>query len=299
MFCLHCGSAIEDGDIFCENCGQKVQEPQYIPCVHCGQLSDDADAFCEFCGNKVTGSVSRASNQYTTAPGTKAVSPPPSPPIQPRVKQTPNFSTFSPKKIQPKMPLIFLLDTSTSAAQHINQLIISLSQFIMNVCTDEIAKDALDMAIIHFSDNFEVLQDLPDITSGDLSELVTTGKANFTAPIREALKMVDEYNRNNTDIFKPWVVMVVSCEPSDDITTVAKEIQDAQNAEKLRLMILNLQENSSASLKNLTDIVFRQKGIDFTDFFDWLCECINVIIRTSPNEKPSLPPLEGNVYRDR
>ena len=92
--------------------------------------------------------------------------------------------------------------------------------------------------------------------------------------------------------------MITGGEPSDDITAAASTLQNMQRAEKLRFMALSC-GYSASTLKILTDVVFRQDGDDFAPFFEWLGKCISAIAKTSPNEKPQLPPLHGNVYRDK
>jgi len=292
MFCLHCGNVIEEGDTFCENCGQKIDAPKYTPCVHCGQLSDDVDAFCEFCGKKVSEAGAALQQQRTAVTSYT--------PTAPMAKTAPPMRTSpSVPSSQPRMPLIFLIDTSAPATPYINQLIVHLSKFIIDVCADTVAQNTLDMAIIQFNDRFAILQDLPDVTNTNLPQLTAGGNACYSAPIREALRMAEEYSLNQTKSHKPWVIMITSSEPSDDITAVAVKVQSIQRADKLRFMALGVMDYNAAALKNITDVVFRQKGEDFTSFFEWIRKCISTIVRTKPGEKPQLPQLEGNVYRDK
>ena len=152
------------------------------------------------------------------------------------------------------------------------------------------------MAFIQFNDNHEVLQDLPDITNANVQP---RGNAVFSSPIREALRIVDEHARINAGSYKPWVIMISSSVPVEDVSMVAAEVQNKQLFNKLRFMALSIDGQGSASQKKLTDVVFRQKGPDFASFFDWIGKCVKTIVRTSPNEKPQLPQLEGNVYRDK
>ena len=39
-------------------------------------------------------------------------------------------------------------------------------------------------------------------------------------------------------------------------------------------------------------------GTDFTSFFSWVGKSMRSVSTTAPGEKPPLPPLEGNVFRD-
>ena len=311
QICPICGSNIEQGDAFCEGCGYKVVASIYTACVHCGQLSDDADAFCEFCGNKVNGSnipqkqIGGVQQGYNTPPpiSSKPVTRQPAyvPPLnvstQP-IRQPANVPPVQ-AMIKPRMLLVLLLDTSAASAPYIKQLIINISQFIVDVNSDNAAQNILDMALVQFNDKFSVLQDLPDITNINQSNFISQGGANYSAPIMEALHMVEDHSRSNQQIYKPWVIMISSSEPSDEIISIATELKNRQSSDKLRFMALNVDGQNSATQKKLTDVVFRQKGNDFTQFFEWVGKCIKTIARTTPNEKPLLPQLEGNVYRDK
>ena len=296
MFCLLCGTPYEDGDAFCEGCGQLLDAPKYTPCAHCGQLSDDAGGFCEFCGKKVNG-IS-AGLQQPVLPG--GAGPgygfPPQAPMAAPVARQPAFIPQMQISQQSRMLLVFLLDASASAAPHYFQMVVELSKFILDVNADGAAQSVLDMALIQFNDNHEVLQDLPDITNANVQP---RGNAAYSAPIKEALRIVDEYALSNVRSYKPWVILISSSDPSDDISAVATEVQNKQRADKLRFMGLSIDGHNSASLKKLTDVVFRQKGSDFASFFEWVSKCVKVIARTTLNEKPRLPQLEGNVYREK
>jgi len=195
------------------------------------------------------------------------------------------------------MSLIFLLDTSASAVGYVKELNDCLNRFKNEVSRDAPVRDMLDVAVIQFCDNINVLQNRAPVENMKPVRLITGRNAMFSPPIREALRLVRNDNRKNT--YKPWVILITGARPSDDVFAVSYEIQDMQNAEKLRFIALGVENYSPTALKQLTSIVFRQDGNDFSAFFNWICKCMSVIVRTSPMEKPSLPPLEGNVYRDK
>ena len=289
MFCLHCGNTVAEGDAFCENCGQIIIAPKYIACIHCGQLSEEGDLFCEFCGKR----ISEADDGYQQPANPAPVYAPP--PSYPTVAPV-----FTPPVVEkPRMLLILLLNASASAAPYFNQLLFDLSRFIISANTDSNIQSALDFAIIQFSDSFSVLEGLPDENNMELSQSLSRNVSYYSGPIREALRMTDEHSRSHSQTYKPWVIMITSGEPSDDITAVAEEVQNMQSADRLRFMALGVLDYNATILKKLTDVVFRQKGTDFASFFEWMCNSIGVIVRTLLNEKPQLPNLEGNVYRDR
>ena len=239
MYCIHCNTANEAGDAFCENCGQKLDPAR---CQTCGQAMHHGDMFCDHCGSR-------------------AGSAPPSPlPLTPPPTFTHPVTTYAPPPLPtttaPKMPLIFVVDTAVSVADHIGRL--------------------------------------SSLPNAEVTTIYLDRQAIYTAPIREALETAE-----HSAGYKPWVILIASAAPVDDISGIAWEIQLLQRAEKLRFMALGVNHQSPSTLKQLTDVVFSQKGADFTDFFTWLGECVEVIATTPYGQKPQLPSLMGNVYRDK
>ena len=201
------------------------------------------------------------------------------------------------------MALVFVLDVSYSMdGPPIDQLNDGLNRFKDEVCRDKQTRDILDVAVIQFNDSHNVVQDFVPIEYMDYMQLTAFGGTKYTAPIREALRMADErsrfYRRSGSEPYKPWILLVTDGEPTDDITDVAAEIMDMQNAGKARFIALGVGDYDPATLKRLTDVVFRMDGTDFTSFFNWVGKSMRSVSQSSPGEKPPLPPLEGNVYRD-
>ena len=223
--------------------------------------------------------------------------------IQRRFDASPGESPTIINANEPHMALVFVLDISYSMeGPPITQLNAGLNRFKAEVCQDKQTRDILDVAVIQFNGSYSVVQDFVPIEYMDHMQLVADGSTKFTGPIREALRMVDErsrfYRRSGSEPYKPWIIMVTDGEPLDNIDAVAGEIQAMQNEGKVRFIALGVGDYNSASLKKLTDVVFRMDGTDFTSFFNWVGKSMRSVSTTAPGEKPPLPPLEGNVFRD-
>jgi len=201
------------------------------------------------------------------------------------------------------MALVLVLDVSYSMdGRPIDQLNEGLNRFKDEVCQDKTTRDVLDVAVIQFNDDYEIVQDFVPIEYMQHIQLEADGATKFTAPIREAIRMVDErsrfYRRSGTEPYKPWIILVTDGEPLDDISAVAQEVQNMQAEGKARFIALGVGDYDSAKLKKITDVVFRMEGTDFTSFFNWVGKSMRSVSTTAPGEKPPLPPLEGNVFRD-
>lgn len=75
MFCVNCGSKLDDDAVFCTNCGKKItdiiskEEIKY--CTNCGNKLDKDSVFCTNCGKKIE--LSAICSVGTTAESSKIV----------------------------------------------------------------------------------------------------------------------------------------------------------------------------------------------------------------------------------
>lgn len=51
--CPKCGNPIAENDIFCGNCGTKIEKQKGLRCSNCGQPVNEGDTFCGNCGAKI------------------------------------------------------------------------------------------------------------------------------------------------------------------------------------------------------------------------------------------------------
>ena len=323
--CAGCGAGLDQGSMFCKSCGQKVTQPTPVAtptastasapplkltCTGCSASLEPGDKFCEGCGQKVAGGISPSTQQIvapvSVAPSSATSTPiaastytSPPPPVrpmqQPQILPTP---PIQPMANQPQMPLMFLLDTSASASPFVGQLTSCLNRFKSEVSQDIQAAGILDVSIIQFNDSPYVLQPYSRVADMKPVRLIAGGNPMYSLAIQEALRMAEDYTRTNNS-YKPWIIFITNGGPADDISAVANKVQSLQQADKLRFMALGTQGYNASALKMLTDVVFRQDGDDFSSFFNWISKCMWAIAKTSPGEKPQLPTLEGNVYRDK
>lgn len=60
MICLNCNREIQDGSLFCNFCGTKIEEQ--FKCPTCGKVVPEDSAFCPFCGKIIHNNQAQASN---------------------------------------------------------------------------------------------------------------------------------------------------------------------------------------------------------------------------------------------
>ena len=306
VYCAECDQLAEEGDLFCYWCGDKLpiptvenapvvslthnrpNEPQ-MQCRGCSEYLNENALFCEQCGENI--SANKAQAPVSTAATTVA------PFFAPPVQQKPATPiTMDVQEPLPRMPLIFLLDTSASTRPYIDELNTCINQFKAEVSKDERVSSILDVAIIQFNNNSRILQNLAPIEKMKPVRLITAGQANYTPPIKEALHILDDFDRQNDNAYQPWIIMISGSNAIDDLASVADDLR--QQSSSLRFIALGAPGYNSATLKQITDAVFKLDGTDFSNFFSWISQSMWAIAATSPGEKVNYPPLPDNVRRD-
>ena len=202
---------------------------------------------------------------------------------------------------EPHMALIFVLDTSSSmGGEPIRSLNEGLNRFKEEVIKDKQTRNILDVAIIEFNNDFQVIQDFSPIGFMKHINLSATGGTTMSPAIRKALEMVDErsrfYRRKGTEPYKPWVFLVSDGAPTDNISAVAKEIKAMEADGKVSFRSLGVPGYDMATLRQLSgEKVLELEGADFASFFNWVAKSMRSVSQSSPGEKPQPVAVEGNV----
>lgn len=205
---------------------------------------------------------------------------------------------------EPHMACLLLLDTSGSmSGAPIQELNAGINRFKEEVCEDRHACDVVDVAIVEFNSTYNPVQSFTPVQFMDNVNLQAGGGTNMGPAIRCAINMVKErtelYMKTGTRPYKPWIVMISDGEPQDDITDVAREIQDLEERGKLKFFSLGVGEYDSETLHKLSGPkVMKLKNNDFSSFFNWLNKSMVSVSMSSPTEVPIGIPLPENVDKD-
>jgi len=203
------------------------------------------------------------------------------------------------------MALVFLLDTSGSmGGAPINNLNAGLNRFKQEVSESSQTRDILDVAIVEFNSNFNVVQEFVPVEYMETVNLAATGGTMMSPAIRKALEMVTErsrfYRRSGSEPYKPWVILISDGAPGDDISAVAQEIKEMEENGKLSFRSLGVEGYDAKILHTLSGPkVMKLEGTDFSSFFDWVNKSMRSVSQSSPGEKAKPVDLEGNVTVDR
>ena len=204
----------------------------------------------------------------------------------------------------PRMALLFLLDTSLSMrGEPIRELNAGLNKFKDVVCENERARCMLDVAIVRFDVEPQVVQEFTPISEMEGINLPADGTAtNYAPAIDKALEMVVERARHYKKFVpphKPWIIFVTDGAPSDNIINVAKKINDLATKGKVNFFSLGVGDYQSEPLHALSpDKVVRLKDKDFSKFFEWVGESMYAVSTSAPGDSINVPRLPENMERD-
>lgn len=214
------------------------------------------------------------------------------------------------------MALLFVLDASGSmSGPRIEALNEGMRKFKEAVCRDSQTKRILDVAIIRFSHDHEVLQNFMPVEEMIDIDLQTSGGTRYAPPIREAIRMVVDrtaFYKKKCEPYKPWIVFITDGMPEhddpSDLSLVANEVKDLMARKKLSFRSLMVGDENSSALHKLSPIVLRlntntqgsEEVVDFDHFIDWAVKSMAHVSSSAPGgPAPQEVNLTGNISVDK
>ncbi len=221
-----------------------------------------------------------------------------------------NQSNFETPRVmapsEPHLACLLLLDTSGSmSGAPIASLNQAINDFKEKTMMDEMAKKRVDVAIMQFDDNTNLVQDFTPIAEMQPVQLTTGGCTEMGKAIVEAIEKVKERNRFyaglGTPCYQPWIFLITDGGPTDDITEAARRIAEETNKGthgKLKFWAVGVPGYSESCFRTLCPDGKRMLALEDTDFtgiFNWLSESMATISVSRIGENPRLTDLPENA----
>lgn len=203
-----------------------------------------------------------------------------------------------------------LLDVSGSMfGERIGSLNQALRRFKEQVCSDSISRQRVDIALVTFATDVEVISDFVPVTHMPTPALQAGGRTDMAKGIQTAINLVKNrtnmYHSLGTPCHKPWIFMITDGES----TSSPQEMMDAADrvhAEEakgsyghLSFWALGVGEYNSKQLFSFTNRVIELRNQDFTSTFDWLSESMSTISQSRVGERVEFDPLPQDVRKAR
>ena len=202
-----------------------------------------------------------------------------------------------------RVPVVLCLDTSASMRGEKNdELNAGVRQFFNAVLSDDIAKYAVELCIISFSNQAQKLLDFANIERQVKSFknvcLVASGNTAMGAAVNLSLDLLEtrkkEYQDKGVDYWQPWLVLMTDGQPTDYITSAAKRTADLAKNKKLTIFPIGI--GPGANMQRLQQFSpqrepLRLKGLMLSEFFDWLGKSVKSTSQSAPGTSVKLPPI--------
>jgi uncharacterized protein YegL len=198
---------------------------------------------------------------------------------------------------------VLLLDTSSSmSGSPIASLNEGVRSFIAQLSTDEMVKRRLDIAIVEFNDNVNVVQEFSPISQINPVTLTARGCTSMGQAVQKAIDMVKErnllYASKGVPAHKPWIFMITDGAPTDSIDLAVERVQQEEkkgSCGKLKFWSLAVEGADKNTLRRFSERVLELDGYNFTGIFDWAAKSMSYISVSQVGSAAAYPPLPSNV----
>lgn len=205
------------------------------------------------------------------------------------------------------MACALLLDVSGSMrGPAIKSLNKGICRFKEELMSDPIARDTVDIAIITFSSNVEVISDFGPIKRMPTPELDALGYTEMAEGIQKAIDVVKErtsfYSSMGVRWHKPWIFMITDGKSSSYDSEMEEAAQRIKMEEEkgpygLAFWALGIDNYDPDQLFTLTHRVMELRNQDFSQIFDWLSKSMTAISHSQVGERIEYEPLPENARK--
>ena len=186
---------------------------------------------------------------------------------------------------QPHVATVLLLDTSGSMTDgnkitHLNE---GLKIFKEDVSSDDLARKRVDLAVISFGDDVNVISDFSSVEEFKPPRLKASGLTPMGDAILRAVELVEErkemYKAKGIDYYRPWIFMITDGAPTDlqlgdsMWNEVIKEVHEGEANKKFLFFAVGVEPANMDLLKQIAppnrEPVKLKQG-KFKEMFEWL-----------------------------
>lgn len=205
---------------------------------------------------------------------------------------------------EPHCLVLILADCSGSMkGLAIENLMKSINRFKADVCSDPKAAKRLDVAVLGFNHDTNVVQGWRPITQMEPVHFVADGGTNLNKALLEGVEMLRSrghyYEDQDIELRLPMMVLI-SDGYGGDISEAAALIKQRTADKKMQLWALGAKGYDKETMAKLTDgkRVFElvdEDGYDFHEFFQVIAEVSKKRSTSAPGEKIKIDSTAGQV----
>ncbi len=201
---------------------------------------------------------------------------------------------------EPRCPCVLLLDTSGSMkGEPIAALNEGLRAFKNDLVKDPLASRRVEVAVITFNSNVEIIQDFVTADQFEPPLLVAEGMTMMGGAIHQALDLIQarkaQYRANGIAYYRPWVFMITDGEPQGEsdfvVEQAAQRIRDDESNKRVAFFAVGVEKANMARLEELAvRTPVKLIGLNFVEMFVWLSRSTQAVSHSRVDEQVALPP---------
>ena len=176
----------------------------------------------------------------------------------------------------------------TGGIMKIDLLNQGLQDFYNEIVSDETTSQRLELSIITFNDNVQVVQEPALPENVIIPELHGDGDTALADAVNEAIDKVEArknwYKETGQPYYRPWIILMTDGEPNagQDISSLARRIKSDTAAKKYAFLPIGVEGADMSVLQQIEGEGMKAtklKGMRFGQFFRWLSASMSTITK--------------------
>lgn len=192
---------------------------------------------------------------------------------------------------------VFCLDISGSMTHNdaIGQLNEGLRMFKQQTLSslDTHAKACIDVAIVTFNDNVDMIQNFAPVEDMIVPTLTASGRTAMGGALEMAMDMITQqkeiYNYAGTPYFRPWIFCITDGGPNDEYVDAAERLKWMEDNKKVVAYCVGVEGFRADIMKDIfkPQNIYGLRNCDFTGLFKFVSSSLDAL-RNSTAETGSL-----------
>lgn len=198
---------------------------------------------------------------------------------------------------EPHVACVLLLDTSGSmGGQPIESLNKAVNDFKVQTGMDELAQKRVDISIIEFNSEVNVVQDFVPLPRMEPVRLEASGMTSMGRAIDLAIDKVKErmrfYASMGTPNFPGHIFMITDGAATDNMdAAIARVHLEQDEKKKIKFFAIGVENYDKDMLKSLTKRCIELEGTNFEGIFNWISKSMVQVSVSKVGQNPQLPDL--------
>ncbi len=213
--------------------------------------------------------------------------------------ELPKLKNSSLKALEPRCPVVLLLDTSSSISDEcINELIKGIATLKREIEQDPNASRRVEIAVITIGGSEKVAHDFAAAHSFSPPHLVADGITAMGKGIKLTLNQIENclaiYENKNIKHYRPWVLLIAGSTPADSMQNTTKLISQAVSNYDLNFLVVGIESvniNIFSQFAPPSNPPLMLDGWKFKELFHWLADALKKVSRSEVDAKVKLPPI--------